>query len=135
MLDFKFMIATGRKWMYAGDGQQRPSYVTWDTEPDWQGDITLIYQNYQNYINYYKPNTPLIFTAQFQGNLLGAVSGTSYYENVTITLPCKVDTWKTEATKNPVSGTLKLISQYDPTNLGAAYTVSINAQQAPTYLS
>jgi hypothetical protein len=133
MLDFKLAITTGRKWMYAGDGQQRPSFVTWDSEPDWAVDITLVYTNYQNYINYFKPNTPLIFTAQFQGNWLGNVSNTNYYENVTITLPCKVDTFKVDQTKNPVSGTLKLISQYDSTNLGYAYKVVVQAQQPPTY--
>lgn len=133
MLDFKFDIMTGRKWMYAGDGQQRPSFVTWDSEPDWAVDATIIYQNYQNYINYFKPNTALILTAQFQGNWLGNVSNTNYYENVTITLPCKIDTFKVDQTKNPVAGALKLIAQYDSTNLGFAYKVVVQAQQPPTY--
>ncbi len=133
MLDFKFAIMTGRKWIYAGDGQQRPSFVTWDAEPDWNGDITLVYPNYQNYVNYFKPNTPLIFTAQFQGNWLGNVGNTNYYENITITLPCKVDTFKVDQTKNPVSGVLKLISQYDSSNLGFAYKVAVQAQQPPVY--
>lgn len=133
MLDFKFDIMTGRKWMYAGDGQQRPSFVTWDSEPDWAVDATIIYQNYQNYINYFKPNTALILTAQFQGNWLGNVSNTNYYESVTITLPCKIDTFKVDQTKNPVAGALKLIAQYDSTNLGFAYKVVVQAQQPPTY--
>lgn len=135
MLDFKFMVTTGRKWVHAGDGQQRPSFVTWDAEPDWSTDITLVYPNYQNYITYFKPNMPLIVTAQFQGTWLGNISNTNYYETITFTLPCKVDTWKIDQTKNPVSGVLKLMSQYDFTNLGYAYSVSVQAQQPPVYPS
>lgn len=133
MLDFKFAITTGRKWMYAGDGFQRPTYVTWDSEPDWNVDATIIYQNYQNYINYFKPNTALILTAQFQGNWLGNISNTNYYETITFTLPAKVDSWKIDQAKNPVSGVLKLISQYDFTNLGYAYKIVVTAQQPPVY--
>jgi hypothetical protein len=131
--DFKFVVNTGRKWMYAGDGQQRPAYVTWDTAPIWEGDATIIYPNYQNYINYFKPNTALILTAQFQGTWLGNISNTNYYENVTFTLPAKIDTFKVDKTKNPVSGVLKLIAQYDATNLSYGYKVTCIAQQPPTY--
>lgn len=134
-LDFKMTITTGRKWIYAGDGQQRPAFVTWDTEHDWAADATIIYPNYQNYVNYFKSNTPLILTAQFQGTWLGNISNTNYYENVTFTLPSKIDQFKRDASKNPVSGVLKLMSQYDFNNLGVAYTVAVIAQQPPTYTS
>lgn len=135
MLDFKFMVTTGRKWIYSGDGQQRPSFVTWDVEPDWSVDATIVYQNYQNYTTFFKPNTSLILTAQFQGTWLGNISNTNYYESISFTLPAKIDTFKIDQTKNPVSGVLKLISQYDFTNLGYAYSVSVQAQQPPVYPS
>lgn len=133
LLTFKFGVQTGRKWMYAGDGQQRPSFVTWDAEPDWTLDAEIIYPNYQNYVNYFKPNTPLILGTTFQGTWLGNISNTNYYEQVQIILPAKVDTFKVDQTKNPVSGTLKLISQYDFSNLGYAYKVMVIAQQPPVY--
>lgn len=134
-LDFKFMVNTGRKWKYAGDGQQRPAFVTWDSAPIWDADATLIYPNYANYVNYFKPNTPLILTAQFQGTWLGNVSSTNYYEKVTFTLPAKIDTFKVDKSANPVAGVLKLIAQYDATNLSYAYKVVVIAQQPPVYQS
>jgi hypothetical protein len=133
LLTSKFGIMTGRKWNYAGDGQQRPAYVTWDSEPDWTLDAELIYQNYQNYVNYFKPNTSLILSTTFQGNWLGNVSSTNYYEQVQITLPAKIDTFKPDPTKNPVQANMKLIAQYDSANLGYAYKVAVTAQIAPTY--
>lgn len=133
LLTYKFGVQTGRKWIYAGDGQQRPSFVTWDAEPDWTLDAEIVYANYQNYINYYKPNTPLILGTTFQGTWLGNIASTNYYEQVSIILPAKVDSWKVDQSKNPVTGTLKLISQYDFQNLGYAYKVIVIAQQPPTY--
>ncbi|MBA2285839.1 MAG: hypothetical protein H0W02_10170 [Ktedonobacteraceae bacterium] len=135
MLTFKLAITTGRKWFYPGDGFQRPTFVTWDTEPDWTLDAEIVYQNYQNYINYFKPNVALILATTFQGNWLGTIAITNYYESVNITLPAKVDTFKVDQTTNPVKGKLKLISQYDPTNLNYAYKVTVTAQVPPTYTS
>jgi hypothetical protein len=133
MLDYKLMLTTGRKWMYAGDGFQRPTYVTWDAEPDWSLDATIIYPNYQNYINYFKTNAALILAANFQGNWLGMISTTNYYEGVAITLPARVDSFKVDQTKSPVSGTLKLMSCYDFSNLGFAYRIACTTQQPPVY--
>lgn len=135
MLTYKLTLTTGRKWNYAGDGQQRPAYVTWDAEPDWALDASIIYQNYQLYVNYFKPNTSLILASTFQGTWLGNIAGTNYYESVGITLPAKIDSFKADKTKNPVEGTLKLMSCYDLQNLGYAYKVSVTAQQPPTYLN
>lgn len=135
ILTFKLQIMTGRKWKHAGDGQQRPSFVTWDSEPDWALDAEIVYPNYQNYVNYFKSNTPLIMATTFQGNFLGNISSTNYYEQVQITLPAKIDTFKVDQTKNPVTGTLKLMSEYSLANLGYAYKVAVTAQQAPTYTS
>lgn len=133
MLTYKFGITTGRKWVFAGDGMQRASFVTWDTEPDFTIDTTIIYQNYQNYVTLFKPNTPLILSTQFQGTLLGSSGSTVYYETVQVILPCKIDTFKIDQAKNPVEGALKIMSQYDPFNLGYAYKVLVTAQQPPTY--
>jgi hypothetical protein len=135
MLTYKLAITTGRKWNYAGDGMQRPSYVTWDAEPDYALDATIIFQNYANYIAYFKQNTPLILSSTFTGNLLGSISSTTYFEQVQITLPAKIDTFKVDQTKNPVEGALKLMSCYDFSNLGYAYRIAVTAQQPPTYLS
>lgn len=133
MLTYKLALTTGRKWMYAGDGQQRPAYVTWDAEPDWALDTEIIYPNYQNYVNYFKPNVPLILGTTFQGTYLGTISSTNYYEQVQITLPGKIDQFKPDATKNPVEGTLKIMSCYDFNNLGYYYKISVTAQQPPVY--
>lgn len=133
MLTYKLALMTGRKWIYSGDGQQRPSFVTVESEPDWSLDAEIVYPNYQNYINYFKPNVPLILSTTFQGSLLGTISSTVYYEQVQITLPAKIDTFKVDQTKNPVAGTLKLISQYDFSNLGYAYKVAVTCQQPPVY--
>lgn len=135
MLDFKFNVATGRKWVYAGDGQQRPAFVTWDTEHDFTIDSTIIDIGYANYLNYFKPNLPLILGTQFQGTFLGNISSTNYYELVQIIAPVKVDTWKFDKSKNPVQGTLKLMANYDFANLGYGYKYVVIAQQPPTYQS
>lgn len=132
-LTYKLTLTTGRKWIYAGDGQQRPSFVTWDSEPDWAVDAEIVYQNYQNYLNYYRPNTAVIFTSTFQGSWLGNISNTNYYEQVQFILPARIDSWKIDQTKSPVAGTLKLMSCYDPSNLGYAYRANIIAQVPPTY--
>ena len=130
---FKAMITTGRKWVFVGDGMQRANFVTYATEHDFSADATIVLQNYQNYINYFKPNVPLIFGASFQGNLLGSIGSTVYYETIQFTFPCKIDTFKPDFAKNPVEGVLKLMSSYDFANLGYAYKVAWTAQVPPTY--
>lgn len=135
LVDMKFSIMTGRKWMYAGDGQQRPAFVTWATAPDWTADVTIIYPNFQNLINFFKPNTPLILTAQFTGTWLGNISNVNFYEQLQITLPTKLDSFKIDQGKSPVGGVLKLQAQYDAQNLGLAYKISTVAQISPGYPS
>lgn len=132
-LDFKLNVITGRKWMYAGDGQQRPAYVTWDAEHDYTIDATIIDIGYANYNTYFKPNMPLILGAQFQGTWLGNISNTNYYEQVQVVAPVKVDTWKFDKSKSPVSGTLKIMANYDFQNLGYGYKYVVIAQQPPVY--
>ena len=112
---------------------QRWSNITVDKEPDVMLDATLVFQNYQNYVNYFKPNNPLILGATFQGNLLGSIAGTTYYEGISWTLPAKIDTFKPESSKNPVTGTLKLLTEYNFSNLGYAYKCAWTAQVPPTY--
>ncbi len=133
MLSYKLAITTGRKWNYAGDGQQRPSFVTWDAEHDWALDASIVYTNYQNYVNYFKPNMPLILATTFQGTFLGNISSTNYYEQIQITLPSKIDTFKIDQTKNPVTGALKLMANYDFNNLGYYYKIAVTCQQPPVY--
>lgn len=133
--DFKFSVMTGRKWMYAGDGLQRPAFITWDTEPDFTIDATIIDVNYSNYINYFKTNLSLILATTFQGTLLGSISSTTYFEQVQITAPVKVDTWKVDQSKNPVSGTLKIMANYDFSNLGYGYRVAVTSQVPPVYIA
>lgn len=130
---FKLQIMTGRKPFYSGDTLQRWSNVTWDSEPDFALDAELVLQNYQNYVTYFKPNTALIFGASFQGSLLGSISSTTYYESWAWTLPAKIDTFKPDMSVNPVKGTLKLMSEYNFSNLGYAYKLAVTAQQPPTY--
>jgi hypothetical protein len=132
---FKIAIATGRKSFYSGDGFQRWSNVTWDSEPDVALDATIILQNYANYINFFKPNQALILGATFTGNLLGTISGTTYYENWSWTTPARVDSWKNDSSKNPVEGTLKLLSEYNFSNLGYLYRLAVTCQQPPTYVA
>ncbi len=131
--DFKLQIMTGRKPFYSGDGQQRWSNVTWESEPDFAADATIVYQNYQYYNQYFKPNVPAILGATFQGTYLGAISSTVYYEQIQWTLPVKIDSFKIEKSKNPVAGVLKLISEYSFTNLGWAYQCQWTCQVPPTY--
>lgn len=133
LLTFKAAIATGRKPFYSGDGFQRWSNVTWDAEPDIALDATLIVPNYQNYVNFFKANQALILGVTFQGNLLGTISGTTYYENIAWTLPARFDTWKNDASKSPVEATAKLISEYNFANLGFQYKCSWTAQVPPSY--
>lgn len=130
---FKLQLMTGRKPFYSGDTLQRWSNVTWDSDPDFALDAELVLQNYANYVTYFKPNTPLIFGATFQGTLLGSISSTTYYESWSWTLPAKIDTFKPDMSKNPVAGTLKLLSQYDFQNLGYAYKLAVICQQPPVY--
>lgn len=135
LLTCKIGIVTGRKYYYSGDGQQRASYVTWESAPDFSADGTMIFQNIQNYEQYFKPNMPLLLGATFQGNLLGYSGSNVYYENVQWTLPIKFDSYKPDASKNPVEIAFKSISEYSLANLGLAYKVAVTAQVPPTYVS
>lgn len=130
---FKLQLMTGRKPFYSGDGLQRWSNVTWESEPDYALDAEIVFQNYNYYVGYFKQNLPLIFGASFRGTLLGSISSTTYYEQINWTLPAKVDTFKVDASKNPVMGTLKLMSEYNFINLGYAYKCAWTAQVPPTY--
>ena len=132
---FKLQLITGRKPFYSSDTLQRWSNVTWDSEPDFALDATHVLQNYANYVNYFKPNSPLILGVTFQGNMLGNIGGTTYYEQWQWTLPAKVDTYKPDMTHNPVDGILKLMASYDFSNLGYGYKLAVTAQQPPTYTS
>jgi hypothetical protein len=132
---FKISITTGRKSFRSGDGFQRWNNVTWDSEPDIALDASIVVANYQNYVNFFKTNQSLILGTTFQGNLLGTISGTTYYESISWTLPAKFDTWKTDMSKNPVEGTLKLMSEYNFSNLGYLYRCSWTAQVPPTYVA
>jgi hypothetical protein len=130
--DFKLQIMTGRKPFYSGDGQQRWSNVTWESEPDFSLDATIVYQTYAYYVNYFKPNIPLLFGAQFQGTYLGAIGTNVYYEQIQWTLPAKIDSFKQDR-KNPVAGVLKIMSEYSFANLGAAYKCAWTCQVPPVY--
>lgn len=130
---FKLQIMTGRKPYYSGDTLQRWSNITIDSDPDFAVDAEIVLPNYQNYINYFKTNTAFILGATFQGALLGSISSTTYFEAISWTLPVKYDSFKPDQSANPVKGTLKLISQYDFSNLGYAYKCAWTCQQPPVY--
>lgn len=132
LVAFKAQIITGLKPFYIGDGMQRWSDFTRASEPDFLIDATIVFQNYQYYVNYFKPNAKLACGAIFQGNLLGSIAGTTYYENMTWTFPAKIDTFKPEMSKNPVEAVLKLWAEYD-FQLGFGYKVSMTCQLPPTY--
>src|SRR5579883_2115647 len=131
----KVAIQNGRKSFYSGDTMQRWSNVTWDKEPDIALDATVVFQNYQYYVNYFKPNTALILGASFQGSFLGSISSTVYYESIAWTLPAKIDTYKSDMSKNPVEGVLKLMPEYNFSNLGYAYKLAWTCQVPPTYVN
>lgn len=133
METFKLAIMTGRKWFFTGDGMQRASFVAVDTFPDFGLDAEIVMQNYQNYVGFFKQNLPLILGATFQGNLLGSAGSSVFYEQVQITLPAKIDSYKIDRTKVPTAGTLKLMAEYSLANLGYAYKVAVTAQQPPVY--
>lgn len=133
MLTLKIGITTGRKWIPAGDGQQRPAFVTWDAEPDFTVDGTAIAQNYAHYNQLFKSNQKFALQAQFQGNWLGTISNTAYYETVTWILPVKIDTYKDDASKSPNEFAFKNIAEYDFNSLGYYYRASITCQVPPTY--
>lgn len=135
LLTLKIGITTGRKWVPAGDGQQRPAFVTWDAEPDFTVDGTMLVQNYQYYNQLFKPNAKFALGATFQGNLLGKDASNTYYENVQWTLPIKIDTLHPDYSKNPVEFAFKEMSEYDFVQLGYYYKVAVTCQQPPTYLS
>lgn len=134
-LTFKLGLLTGLKWMFAGSGMQRADYVTRDSEPDFSIDATGIFQNYANYVGYFKQNLPIILGAKFQGNLLGSIGGTPYFEAVQWTLPCRLDTTKVDPSKNAVEVAFKTLSEYSFTTLGAAFKCAVTCQQPPVYLS
>lgn len=133
MLTLKIGITTGRKWIFAGDGFQRASFVTWDAEPDFTVDGTMLVQNYQYYNQLFKPNAKFALGATFQGNFLGKDASNTYYESVQWTLPVKLDTFHPDYSKNPVEFSFKEMSEYDFTQLGYAYKVAVTCQQPPTY--
>lgn len=135
LLTCKITVTTGRKWVFAGDGQQRAAFLTWDVEPDITADVTMIFQNYANYVGYFKQNLPLILGTMFQGKLLGSNGGTVFYENVKWTIPLKIDTDKPDMSKNPVEIALKLMPEYNFANLGYAFRAVVTAAVPPTYLS
>lgn len=132
LLTLKIGLVSGRKWIFAGDGQQRGSFVTWDTEPDFTVDGTMIVQNYKYYEQFFVPNAKYALGAQFQGNWLGSGAGVQYYENVQWTLPVKFDTLKDDMSKSPNEFAFKNLSEYD-FGLGYYYKVAVTCQQAPTY--
>ena len=82
LLTLKIGITSGRKWEHTGDGQQRPTYVTWKSAPDFSVSGTMLVQNYQYYNQLFKPNAKFALGAFFQGNWLGTISSTSYYEGI-----------------------------------------------------
>jgi len=133
MLTLKVGITTGRKWVPAGDGQQRPSFVTWDAAPDFTVDGTAIAQNYAHYNQLFKPNQKFALQAQFTGTWLGNISNTNYFEAVTWVLPVKLDTYKGDASKSPVEFSFKNMAEYDFLSLGYYWQVSVISQTAPTY--
>lgn len=133
LLTFKVGITNGRKYIYSGDGFQRPTFATWDAEPDFSVDATMVFQNYQYYEQYFKTNNKFALGATFQGNFLGSISTTTYYESIQWTLPVKIDTLKVDDSKNPVEATIKVISEYDFVSLGFAYRVGVTCQVPPTY--
>lgn len=132
---FKVGIQNGRKPFYSGDTMQRWSNVTWEKEPDLSLDATVVFQSYANYVNFFKPNTAMILGASFQGNFLGSISGSTYYESIAWTLPAKIDTYKSDMSKSPVEGVLKLMPEYNFSSLGFAYRLAWTAQVPPTYPS
>lgn len=134
LLTLKVGITTGRKWIAAGDGQQRPAFVTWDAEPDFTVDGTAIAQNYAHYDQLFKPNQKFALGVQFQGTWLGNISNTNYFESVSWTLPVKMDTYKSDPSKSPVEFAFKNISEY-AFDLGYYYQVAVIAQIAPGYTS
>lgn len=135
LLTFKIGITTGRKSYHVGDGFQRWSNVTWESDPDIALDASIVVPNAQNYVNYFKANQALILGATFTGNWLGTVGGQTFYEGISWTLPAKIDTWKTDGSKNPVEGALKLMSEYNFNNLGYLYRVAWTTQTPPTYVA
>lgn len=135
LTDFKVGITTGRKYYYTGDGFQRPSFITVESEPDFTVDATMIFQNYQYYEQYFKTNSKFALGTTFQGNLLGSASGTTYYENIQFILPVRIDSMKVDYSKNPVEATIKVISEYDFVSLGYAYRMSVTTQTPPTYVN
>ncbi len=132
LLTFKAGITTGRKPWYSGDGQQRWSNVTWDTEPDFTVDGTMVMQTYLYLNNYYKNNTPMLMGVTFQGTLLGMISNVATYETIKFTFPMKFDTVHRDFAKNPVELAFKNISEYS-FGSGFAYKVAWTAQLPPTY--
>lgn len=133
LLSLKIMLGTGLKGFYVGDGMQRWSNLTYGGEPDVTLDATIVYQSYQKYLQYFKPNAKFALGVRFQGNLLGTIASTTYFENIQFTFPVKIDTFKPDRGKDPVEATLKLMNEYDFSSLGFLYQMSMTAQVPPTY--
>lgn len=135
LLTLKIGVVTGRKWIFSGDGQQRASFVTWDAAPDFTVDGTMVLQNYKYYNQFFVPNAKFALGAQFQGDWCGSGAGVQYYENVSWTLPVKIDTAHVDYGKNPVELSFKEMSEYDFVTLGFYFRVAVTAQIAPGYTS
>lgn len=133
-LSFKIQLGTGLKGYYVGDGMQRWSNMTYGGEPDVTLDATMIYQSYKEALAYFKPNQKFALGVQFQGDLLGTISSTTYFETIKFTLPVKIDTMKPDRSKDPVEVVVKLVNEYD-FSLGYAFIMSMTAQVPPTYTS
>ena len=133
LLSLKIMLGTGLKGFYVGDGMQRWSNLTYGGEPDVTLDATIVYQSYQKYLQYFKPNAKFALGVFFQGNLLGTISNTTYFEGIKFVFPVKIDTFKPDRGKDPVEATLKLMNEYDFQSLGYLFQMSMTAQVPPTY--
>lgn len=133
LLSLKIMLGTGLKGFYVGDGMQRWSNLTYGGEPDVTLDATIVYQSYQKYLQYFKPNAKFALGVFFQGNLLGTISNTTYFEGIKFVFPVKIDTFKPDRGKDPVEAVLKLMNEYDFTSLGYLFQMSMTAQVPPTY--
>lgn len=132
-LTFKFGFDNQQEFFYSGDGAQRPQAITRKGQPDFTFDATVVFQSYQEAVSYFKPNQKLAAGVQFQGAWLGTTTGNvQVFENWQLTLPVKIDSYKRDATKNPIEVAIKQMSEYDFVSLGYAFKLAITAAVAPT---
>lgn len=132
LLTLKIGVATGRKWKFAGSGQQRGDYVTWDAPSDFTVDGTMLVQNYKYYEQFFVPNAKYALGATFQGDFVGKDSSNTYFDNVQWTLPVRFETAHVDYSKNPVELTFKEMSEYS-FDLGYYFKCAVTCQQPPTY--